>query len=341
MTVVTENWDTPEGLPGQDSFLDIVANIVGILIILGIVVGIRAQRAPVTDSRPDPELARLEESVTVKVREAGKLRQELARLEASFRSLEAEKALQQALRDRLAVEVAALEKAVQMKSGVAEDLSGQAWELQLELQERLGYLRELEAQKSQLEQLVDAVTQIVHYPAPVAKIVDSKEVHFQLQNNWVAHIPLERLIDQLKERAKLEAPRLLNQTEWTDVVGPEGGFQLRYVLRRYDVPINIPGQGRGTASYVRVEHWVLLPTSPQLGEPVEKALQANSEFWRTVSQFNPKEYTITLWVYPESFPAYRQLRDRLHAAGYTCAARPLPAGVPISGSPRGSRSAAQ
>ncbi|MCS7236764.1 MAG: hypothetical protein NZ899_00660 [Thermoguttaceae bacterium] len=335
------SWEISEGLPGQDSFLDIVANIVGILIILGIVVGIRAQRAPVAPSQLDPDLPRLHQVASEKAREAAKLRQEIARLEATYQSLEQEKAFQQKIRDRLALEVAALQKMIAIQSDRAATLSDQAWQLQLELQERLGYLRELEAQKSQLQQVVDNVTQITHYPAPVAKFVDTKEVHFQLQSNRVAHIPLDRLIEQLKERAKLEASRLLSQSEWTDVVGPEGGFQLRFILRRYDVPINIPGQGRGTASYVRVEHWVLLPTSPQLGEPLEKAIQPDSQFWRTVNQYNPKEYTITLWVYPESFEGYRQLRDRLHAAGYTCAARPLPAGVPISGSPRGSRSAAQ
>ena len=40
---------------GQDSFLDIVANIVGILIILVMVMGVRAKNAPIRLSVPSPQ----------------------------------------------------------------------------------------------------------------------------------------------------------------------------------------------------------------------------------------------------------------------------------------------
>ena len=50
---------------------------------------------------------------------------------------------------------------------------------------------------------------------------------------------------------------------------------------------------------------------------------------------------MTAWVYADSFAEYRRLRKELYAAGYTVAARPLPEGELIGGSPRGTRSAAQ
>lgn len=330
-----------EGLPGQESFLDIVANIVGILIILGIVVGIRAQRVPPQVDSGDPEVAAVAQGLDLIRQELGRARRELYALQANLRALQTEKLRQESFRDRIAVEVAALERIVAERMRQSAQMAEEVWQLQLELQEKLGFLRELEAQRSQLQQEAVQITQIAHFPAPVARFVDGKELHFQIQNGRVAFIPLERLVEQLKARAKADASRLLSQTEWTDTVGPEGGFQMRYVLRRYDMPVDLPGGGRGTASYARVEHWVLLPTSPQLGETVDEALREGSEFWRVVRAYSPQEYTVTLWVYPESFEAYRRVRAELHAAGYTCAARPLPPGVPISGSPRGSRSAVQ
>jgi hypothetical protein len=46
-------------------------------------------------------------------------------------------------------------------------------------------------------------------------------------------------------------------------------------------------------------------------------------------------------VYPDGFEAFRQIRKELYRLGYTVAARPLSAGTSISGSPDGSKSAAQ
>ncbi len=335
------SWDNVEGLPGQESFLDIVANIVGILIILGIVVGIRAQRFPVESGQVDAGMRSLETAVEQKRRSLSRVYQDLRNLQLNVRALEAERRRQEGRRDRIALEVAALEKLVGERLRQSAEMAEEAVQLQLQVQEKLNLLRELEAQKTQSQALSAQITEILHYPAPVARFVDGRELHFQIANGRIAFIPLDRLVERLKSRSKAEGSRLVNQLEWTDTVGPEGGFQMRYVLRRYDVPINLPGGGRATASYARVEHWVLLPVSPQLGEPVEESLKEGSEFWRIVRAHSPQMYTVTIWVYPESFEAYRRIRSALHAAGYSCAARPLPAGVPISGSPRGSRSAVQ
>ena len=50
---------------------------------------------------------------------------------------------------------------------------------------------------------------------------------------------------------------------------------------------------------------------------------------------------MTLWVYPDSFTLFRKLREDLQARGYLVAARPLPDGMAIRGSPAGSLSAGQ
>ena len=42
-------------MPGQDSFLDVITNIVGILILLVLVVGLRTQRS--VHNGPDPLIA--------------------------------------------------------------------------------------------------------------------------------------------------------------------------------------------------------------------------------------------------------------------------------------------
>jgi hypothetical protein len=56
---------------------------------------------------------------------------------------------------------------------------------------------------------------------------------------------------------------------------------------------------------------------------------------------SPNTYTITIWTYPDSFPEYARLKKELYELGYAVAARPLPHGMAIGASPRGSKSSAQ
>ena len=127
----------------------------------------------------------------------------------------------------------------------------------------------------------------------------------------------------------------------TDTVGPVEGFRLRYTLERHDVsPEELRATGHG-GSYVRLRRWSLVPTSNDLGEPVRLALDQGSDFRQKLAKILPGRTTITIWVYPDGFDAFREIRKELYRQNYVIAARPLPTGEPIAGSPNGSKSAAQ
>jgi hypothetical protein len=64
-------------------------------------------------------------------------------------------------------------------------------------------------------------------------------------------------------------------------------------------------------------------------------------FHRQLRELNSQDTTITVWTYPDSYPEFRQLKEHLYQRGFLSAARPLPHGHPIGGSPHGSKSAAQ
>ena len=85
----------------------------------------------------------------------------------------------------------------------------------------------------------------------------------------------------------------------------------------------------------------MVPYSSQLGETVEQALAKTSNFRAKLDGAKPGQWTITLWAYPDSFAAFRRLREHLYHEGYTVAVRPLVEGINISASPSGSKSAAQ
>jgi hypothetical protein len=149
---------------------------------------------------------------------------------------------------------------------------------------------------------------------------------------------LESLVERLKQSAERQKHKLLKLPEFTDTVGPLGGFRLRYTFERHDVTAET---GMLSGSYARLRRWTLIPISGQLGEPVDLALDEGSEFLQVVSKLRPGRSSITIWTYQDSFASFRRIKKELYRLGFSVAARPLPLGIPISGSPQGSKSAAQ
>ena len=98
-------------------------------------------------------------------------------------------------------------------------------------------------------------------------------------------------------------------------------------------------QARGQV-LIRSREWVVRPTGSGQGESIEEALAPQSRLRRSLAAVTP-ETTVTLWCYPDSFDAYRKLREELHRLGVPAACRPMPDDAPIGGSTEGSKSVAQ
>jgi hypothetical protein len=178
-------------------------------------------------------------------------------------------------------------------------------------------------------------------PSPVATVTEGEEFHFEVRRDRVAYIDLERLLEKAKADARIRlrmAPVGAAPIEAT--VGPVGPFSLQYVMgRTLSDSIGDLLDLRGpTYSLLGFE---VVPEGDLRGETFEIAMRPASSFSRAINRLNPQKVTLTLWVYPDGFALYRRLRDALHARGFLVAARPLPFGIPIRGSPSGSFSAAQ
>ena len=57
------------------------------------------------------------------------------------------------------------------------------------------------------------------------------------------------------------------------------------------------------------------------------ALEQGSDFRQGLAKILPGRTTITIWVYPDGFEAFRQIRKELYRLNYVIAARPLPPGA--------------
>ena len=325
--------------PGHDSFLDIVANMVGILIILVMVVGVRVKNAPLA-AIPDRASQLALELERDQATEQS-LHGEVLEVAEEIRGVRQEALVQGRRRGALAVLVSALEEKIRTRRERMDSRTQELFDLRRSLSRSRLELERLDRQRVQVENARAEPIVVESYPTPLSRRVSGREAHFQLRGGRIALIPLESLIDRLKQSAQRQKYKLLNLPELTDTVGPLGGFRLRYTLERHDVsPETAMLTGR-SGSYARLRRWTLIPVSSQLGEPVDLALAEGSEFRQAVSKLRPGRTTITIWTYQDSFGSFRRIKRALYLLGFSVAARPLPLGTPIAGSPAGSKSAAE
>ncbi|MFO0909577.1 MAG: hypothetical protein U0794_14680, partial [Isosphaeraceae bacterium] len=175
---------------------------------------------------------------------------------------------------------------------------------------------------------------------PVARPADGEEHHFEIRRDRICYINLDRLLEMVKADAMLRI-RLSDGARVVDArVGPVGPFALQYTLAR-SLPSGLDELVERRGVRYDLRGWEVVPEFEGRGETFETIRQPISEFARVVNRLSPGRHTITLWVYPDGFDLFRKVRDDLHARGFLVAARPLPSGMAIRGSPSGSLSAGQ
>lgn len=331
---------TEDGSIGHDSFLDVVANIVGILIILVMVVGVRARNAPVQAAVENEDLQPLAAELEREQAVQQNLYNDVVRAAEQIVVIQQEAAARQQERNRLATVVSALEHRLNARRNELDATAKQDFDLLRRLSETRIELEQLQREREQALALKPEATVVECYPTPLSTTVDDHETHFQLSAGRITYIPLDELIERFKQDARRQAYKLFDLPELNETIGPVGGFRFRYTLERQDVSIDSQ-MATGKGSYARLKRWTLIPVADDLGEPIDDALAEGSEFRRIIGGLRPSQTTITIWTYADSFGDFRRIKKELYQRGFATAGRPLPLGLPITGSPDGTKSAAE
>jgi predicted RNase H-like nuclease (RuvC/YqgF family) len=323
---------------GSDSFLDVVANMVGILIILVMVVGMRIRHEAKGEPEPPaPEIQTAEKVLAPLRTQRERLQKDFDKLRDEMGKLYEISSMRYDEREQLGYDAAEAEEILKQRRARLASGEQEAFDIRQAVLMEETRLKDLEAKIRFLSAATpQAAVKIKTYPTPLSRTVHGREAHFQLLGGKIVYVPLNELVDEVKREVQTKAYRLRDLAEITETVGPIGNFRLRYTLERIDIPNAPAGQ-----SLARTKEMTMVPTSSDLGETLEQAMAERSDFRRTMSDIDPKRVTVTFWTYPDSFEAYRKLRELLYEKGYTVAGRPLPTGQPISGSPHGSKTAAQ
>jgi hypothetical protein len=340
-----------------DSFLDVVANVVGIILRLILVawVGARSYKAiqPSPPSAPpaveevvvlpdldDPLAAELDRQRRELAETQARLVEQLYQYEGAQREkgkAETEVTVLTARRHDLVQRQADLEKRVR-ESGEG----GKAAALSLkEIQERSKRLTE----EIEVLRKVPSAKQTLRYRTPVSRELQAEELFLECHKGRVTVIDLGGLYNEVRKVLREQGEKLRTQREVSDLTPAVGAFRMRYIVEREremheEVVPGLSPDARASYRY-SVSRWELLPVGENRGETVEQALASGSTFHRVIDALDPHETAVTLWIYPDSFPLYRRLRDYLHDQDVVVAGRLLPEGTPIAGSKHGTASRGQ
>jgi hypothetical protein len=355
---------------GSDSFLDVVANIVGILIILIVVAGIKAGASPVAASRVADYLRKhpvaVSAAAAVKapapakpatpafpvsrpaliipqspelVRKAEKLKAEFASLDSDCQTSVAQIGTTVSEEKEIARRIAKLKRALEEESRGLNQEHQQLADAASRLEHEKTGLLQLEVDVQKAEAKKPPVQTLEHKLTPLSRVIQGKELHFQMLNNRVAYLPIQELMERMRPAIAEQRSRLYREGVQQGDVGPVAGFRLDYIVRvRRLSTIDELRQGSSTA--LELSQWRVVPEPDLDTEGADEALKPGSDFLRFLRGADA-DTTITFWVYPDSFKIYRRLQEFAHHENFTVAARPLPMGVPIAGSPQGTRSAGQ
>jgi hypothetical protein len=324
-----------------DSFLDVVANVVGIIIRLILVawVGARTYTSLVPATRPAPTAGQtsgavtdpLEDQLAQRRRELEQARQrllqELNRLppiqeqqESAGRQLAGVKVQRQQL----------LQESNRAGTPALSSTKG-AQDFSLSLAELDDRGKRVRDQIAELEKL-PPIKRVLRYRVPVSRPVTEQELHFECRAGRVSYVDFAGMRVEVQRAFEAGKDQLRQSGRLEGITPPLGAFQGHYVLSQAN-----DGLGRVDMD-LEFE-----PIAEPRGETGQQALAPGSEFRRLVDGAAGRQTVVTFWVYPDSFVLFRQLREYVyeHNIEYV-AARPLQTGQLIASSThRGTKSRGQ
>ena len=336
---------------GHDSFLDIVANLVGILIILVVVLGTQTATMieEALNETPEATEIHLVESQLASDRQLEQLarrtmhvasaRSDSDRLERLVTQYDQELGIRSEERTILMMLLDEGKSAWQEQQAKLDQAKVRSAKRESQFALVSAKLNKLEGEIDRLRSAPEKVIAVQHLPTPMAKTVFGEEIHLRIKDNRVAIVPLEQLIAEVQR----DLERSIGGSrdgEMQGAVGPIRGSVARFLMTKSRGMVNRGGKS-SIATRVQVIRMTAEPLAEPFGQPIESVLSDNSEVEIELAGRDPGTTTVTAWVYPESYAAFRRLKEWLYAKGFATAARPLSADGQIGVSPHGSKSNAQ
>lgn len=314
--------DDQDEIPGGDSFLDITANIVGILVLLVVVVGVRAGREvfmpePVETVDASESLAAILEELKATTARAGLDRQEAIELRENILAtvLEAERRAKERAEATLYVTTlrAELDEA---RDDLTEDdrRSLDAHNALAQAQLKLDQLARQQIGLSAYEPEPDVETVTVA-PTPIVDGQADLTVSFRLQGDRLVYVPVNEIEIDLKN--KIKAPAISDPSKpvtTTERLGPIDGFAGE---AKIDWAVRVSGNRVGVLP--RLNKLILREVTPLRGEDPDQAFGPGGYVTSRLELLDPADFVVRLIVYADSFDTAPDVGQRFRDRGFRVA----------------------
>lgn len=330
-----------------DSFLDVVANVVGIIIKLILVAWVGARtykgfeipqsfipnQTLQTENKILEEQNPLNKSITENQRNKQKLEALIASKKTEF---EEEIKLKATIDQKLSTSEKGLEnlivqeknlmsmidESMGMKKTMIVNLASMKKKSE-ELNEEIITLQKSKGPKNELK-----------YKTPISRTLQSEEMIFECRNGRITPVDIGAMLEEISGQMQVLGEKLRTQWELEEVSQNYGAFKIRYTLERERSALELatPNAIPDPRANFRfsLTGWVLETLDPDRGETLEQALNPNSEFMKIINGLDINQTAVTFCVYPDSFAIYRRVRDLLHEKQIVVAGRPLNFDAPIA-----------
>lgn len=347
----------PDSDFGEDSFLDVVANVVGVLIILVMLIGARASQSATTpsvesehDEPPVAEtivkrgsVAELNDKLEQIGRQVLLKRSKLDESRSRLMNARHQRELQNQHRLELAVHRSRLEEDLERRRVALSTESKQEFDVQNQITTVKLELSRLSEREFTLLSAPGVVEEIEVEPTPIAREVDEKATHLRLLGGKVCRVPIFELVEEMKyEYASIQ--RELNNTNRVNrMMGPIDGFRVR--LTTMQIPPEEALTGPLVGQLSRRDAFIPIHTfyaeSDQLGEHLEQCLLPQSNLRNLLVDARRESSVIVAWVYNDSFDEFRKLKKLLTEMEFSVATYTLSEGGHIGISPLGRKAHTQ
>ena len=355
-----QNKRSAESNDAQDSFLDVIANVVGVLIILVMLVGVRASHRLIV-AEADPELpstevqhadflqsdikldlASLKEQLSLAKKNLFAEEAALKQTATHILRINHETVQQDQHRNELAMHRALIEEDLEKRRKQLDDERQSQFDIQRQLVESQIQLDELTKEQLSLAAAPSTVEEVECVPTPLAKTVDGPAIHLRIKNGLVSVVPLEELLQEVDYRVPEIRRRLQTRSRVVETIGPLDGYRLKFTVAKRITDGAVTGPLVGQRQRVVLQQYAqILPTTENIGQNVEQALMPGATLHKLLHAKQRENPPIVVWLYTDSFDQFRPLKRKLWEMGFSLATRPLRPGTHIGASPNGTKSAAQ
>ena len=247
----------------QDSFLDVVANLVGVIIILVMLVGAKATHDALCGTSP---AAPAEQVATDKPANSQELESQLkeARSNAYERKREVEQLATRlvqikqeandfdAERVNLAMHRSVVEEDLARRRELLDAEHKQQFDVQKKIAEYQLTLDSLTKEQLGLLNGPETVEELESVPTPLAREVDGDAIHLRLKDGLVSIVPFDELLLEVQNHVESIRRRLQSSDTVVDTFGPIDGYRIRMTVTCEQDPASIGGPRAGQLQLGRV-----------------------------------------------------------------------------------------